>query len=69
MRWFIWRKYKNLIKFHIKNKNSNLNSSKYKNPKGILTIDKKLKIKNIKEKPLEFINGDFLFYHQIYLNI
>ena len=51
---------KNLIKFHIRNKKTaTLTAVKYKNPKGILTIDKKLKIKNIKEKPLEFINGGF----------
>tara|TARA_B100001559_G_scaffold301300_1_gene288119 strand:- start:773 stop:1480 length:708 start_codon:yes stop_codon:yes gene_type:complete len=51
---------KKLIKFHIKNKKTaTLTAVKYKNPKGILTIDKKSKIKNIKEKPLEFINGGF----------
>ena len=51
---------KKLIKFHTKNKKTaTLTAVKYKNPKGILTIDKKSKIKNIKEKPLEFINGGF----------
>ena len=54
---------KKLIKFHIKNKKTaTLTAVKYKNPKGILTIDKKSKIKNIKEKPLEFINGGFFCF-------
>jgi glucose-1-phosphate cytidylyltransferase len=51
---------KKLIRFHIKNnKTATLTAVKYKNPKGILSIDKKSKIKNIKEKPMEFINGGF----------
>ena len=51
---------KKLIKFHLSNnKIATLTAVKYKNPKGILIIDKKSKIKNIKEKPMEFINGGF----------
>ena len=51
---------KKLIKFHLSNnKIATLTAVKYKNPKGILIIDKKSKIKNIKEKPVEFINGGF----------
>ena len=50
----------NLIKFHqSKKKLATLTAVKYKNPKGILLIDKKSKIKTIKEKPTEFINGGF----------
>ena len=50
----------NLIKFHqSKKKLATLTAVKYKNPKGILLIDKKSKIKTIKEKPIEFINGGF----------
>ena len=51
---------KKLINFHIKNKKiATLTAVKYKNPKGILLIDKQSRIKNIKEKPLEHINGGF----------
>ena len=51
---------KKLIKFHLSNnKIATLTAVKYKNPKGILIIDKNSKIKNIKEKPMEFINGGF----------
>ncbi len=51
---------KKLIRFHLSNnKIATLTAVKYKNPKGILIIDKKSKIKNIKEKPIEFINGGF----------
>ena len=51
---------KKLINFHIKNKKiATLTAVKYKNPKGILLIDKQSIIKNIKEKPLEHINGGF----------
>ena len=49
-----------LIKFHEKNKKiGTLTAVKYKNPKGVLKIDKNFKIKTIKEKPEEFINGGF----------
>ena len=49
-----------LSKFHKKNKKiATLTAVKYKNPKGILIIDKKSKIKTIKEKPIEYINGGF----------
>ena len=51
---------KKLIKFHIKNnKIATLTAVKYKNPKGVLLIDSKSKIKTIKEKPTEYINGGF----------
>ena len=51
---------KKLINFHIiKKKTATLTAVRYKNTKGLLLIDKKSKIKNIKEKPLEFINGGF----------
>jgi len=51
---------KKLINFHVKNKKTaTLTAVKYKNPKGILLIDKQSIIKNIKEKPLEYINGGF----------
>tara|TARA_B100001121_G_C18488985_1_gene526334 strand:+ start:22 stop:732 length:711 start_codon:yes stop_codon:yes gene_type:complete len=51
---------KKLIKFHEKNKKiGTLTAVKYKNPKGILKINKNLIIKSIKEKPEEFINGGF----------
>ena len=51
---------KKLIKFHEKNnKIATLTAVKYKNPKGVLSISKKSKIKTIKEKPLEYINGGF----------
>ena len=49
-----------LIKFHIKNKKiATLTAVKYRNPKGILSISKNLLVKNIKEKPIEYINGGF----------
>lgn len=49
-----------LIKFHILTKKiATLTAVRYKNPKGLLEIDKKLNIKTIKEKPLEHINGGF----------
>ena len=32
---------------------------KYKNPKGILSIKHDYKVVNIKEKPVEYINGGF----------
>ncbi len=51
---------KNLIKFHKrKNKIVTLTAVKYKNPKGVLKINSKLKISAIKEKPIEYINGGF----------
>ena len=51
---------KKLIKFHIKNnKMGTLTAVKYKNPKGVLSINNNLKVKTIKEKPLEYINGGF----------
>ena len=49
-----------LIKFHILTKKiATLTAVRYKNPKGLLEIDKNSKIKIIKEKPLEHINGGF----------
>ena len=51
---------KKLIKFHLSNnKIATLTAVKYKNPKGVLLIDSKSKIKTIKEKPTEYINGGF----------
>ena len=51
---------KKLIQFHLKNKKmATLTAVKYKNPKGVLSINKNLSIKNIKEKPMEYINGGF----------
>jgi glucose-1-phosphate cytidylyltransferase len=51
---------KKLIKFHLKNKKiATLTAVKYKNPKGVLSINKDSKIMNIKEKPIEYINGGF----------
>jgi len=51
---------KKLIQFHEKNKKiGTLTAVKYKNPKGVLEINKNFKIKSIKEKPEEFINGGF----------
>tara|TARA_B100001057_G_scaffold391703_1_gene400039 strand:- start:9721 stop:10428 length:708 start_codon:yes stop_codon:yes gene_type:complete len=51
---------KRLIKFHYQNKKiATLTAVKYKNPKGILSINKKSLVKKIKEKPLEYINGGF----------
>ena len=49
-----------LINFHLKNgKIATLTAVKYKNPKGILIFGNQSKIKKIKEKPLEYINGGF----------
>ena len=51
---------KRLISFHYKNKKiATLTAVKYKNPKGILMIGSNSKIKKIKEKPVEYINGGF----------
>ena len=51
---------KKLIKFHIKkNKLATLTAVKYKNPKGVLQINRNYRIINIKEKPIEYINGGF----------
>jgi len=51
---------KKLINFHIKNnKIATLTAVKYKNPKGVLKINQNLKVKAIKEKPIEYINGGF----------
>ena len=52
-----------LIKFHLKhNKIATLTAVKYKNPKGILSIKNDYKIVNIKEKPVEYINGGFFVF-------
>ena len=49
-----------LIKFHLQNKKiATLTAVKYKNPKGVLIFDNQFRIKKIKEKPLEYINGGF----------
>ena len=49
-----------LIKFHINsNKIATLTAVKYRNPKGVLSIKKNMMINNIKEKPVEYINGGF----------
>ena len=51
---------KKLIKFHLdKAKVATLTAVKYKNPKGILSINKISNVNNIKEKPIEYINGGF----------
>ena len=51
---------KKLINFHLKNKKvATLTAVKYKNPKGVLIFDNQFRIKKIKEKPLEYINGGF----------
>ena len=51
---------KKLINFHIKNnKTVTLTAVKYKNPKGVLKINKGSNVKAIKEKPTEYINGGF----------
>ena len=51
---------KQLIKFHLQNnKIATLTAVKYKNPKGVLSINKDSKINKIKEKPVEYINGGF----------
>ena len=51
---------KKLIQRHLNsNKKATLTAVKYKNPKGILSITKNSKIRSIKEKPVEYINGGF----------
>ena len=51
---------KKLINFHIKNKKTvTLTAVRYKNPKGVLNINKSLGVTAIKEKPTEYINGGF----------
>ena len=56
-----------LTKFHIKNKKiATLTAVKYKNPKGVLLIDKNSKVKTIKEKPIEYINGGFFVLSKIF---
>lgn len=59
---------KKLIKFHNKTKKiATLTAVKYNNPKGILIINKKSSVINIKEKPLEFINGGFfVLSHKVF---
>ena len=49
---------KKLIQFHTNaGKIATLTAVKYKNPKGVLSINKNSKVNKIKEKPLEYING------------
>lgn len=49
-----------LINFHRKKKKiATLTAVKYLNPKGILMISNGNKIKDIKEKPIEYINGGY----------
>ena len=49
-----------LIKFHVKKKKiATLTAVRYRNPKGVVTFDNHNKIKKIKEKPIEYINGGF----------
>ena len=51
---------KKLINFHrTNNKIVTLTAVRYKNPKGILKINKNSKVNAIKEKPIEYINGGF----------
>ena len=51
---------KKLINFHKKNKKmATLTAVRYKNPKGILIFSNNSKVKKIKEKPIEYINGGF----------
>ncbi len=51
---------KKLIQFHTNaGKIATLTAVKYKNPKGVLSINKNSKVNKIKEKPLEYINGGF----------
>ena len=51
---------KKLINFHKKNKKmATLTAVRYKNPKGVLIFSNNSKIKKIKEKPIEYINGGF----------
>ena len=48
------------IKFHeSKKKIVTLTAVKYKNPKGVLSINNKSHVIKIKEKPIEYINGGF----------
>ena len=59
-----------LIKFHINsNKIATLTAVKYRNPKGVLSIKKNMMINNIKEKPVEYINGGFFVLSKKFLNI
>ena len=51
---------KKLINFHKKNKKmATLTAVRYKNPKGVLIFSNNSKVKKIKEKPTEYINGGF----------
>ena len=51
---------KKLINFHKKNKKmATLTAVRYKNPKGVLIFSNNSKVKKIKEKPIEYINGGF----------
>ena len=51
---------KKLIQFHTNaGKIATLTAVKYKNPKGVLSINKNSKVIKIKEKPLGWINGGF----------
>jgi len=51
---------KKLINFNKKKKKiATLTAVRYKNPKGILIFSNDSKIKKIKEKPIEYINGGF----------
>ena len=51
---------KKLINLHIKNKKTvTLTAVRYKNPKGVLDINKNRRVTAIKEKPIEYINGGF----------
>ena len=51
---------KKLINFHKRNKKmATLTAVRYKNPKGVLIFSNNSKVKKIKEKPTEYINGGF----------
>ena len=51
-----------LIKFHQKKKKAaTLTAVRYKNPKGILSISQNSEVAKIREKPMEYINGGFLY--------
>jgi len=51
---------KKLINFHKKNnKLATLTAVRYKNPKGVLIFSSNSRVKKIKEKPIEYINGGF----------
>jgi len=51
---------KKLINFHKKNKKmATLTAVRYKNPKGVLVLSNNSKVRKIKEKPVEYINGGF----------